>query len=87
MHRHGELFEINRLLTGELLHRSISYDTSLPSLFDPPLILDNNDGLHFQCTHGNYDTDVPLRFGLTSEDEMCIMQGYYYISTEEPETQ
>ena len=85
MHRHGELFEINRLLTGDLLHRSISYDTSLPSLFDPPLILDNNDGLRFECTHGNYDTDVPLRFGLTSEDEMCIMQGYYYISTEEPE--
>ena len=86
MHRHGELFEINRLSTVELLHRSISYDTSLPSFFDPPLILDPNDGLHFQCTYGNYDTDVPLRFGLTSEDEMCIMQGYYYISTEDPET-
>ena len=85
MHRHGELFEINRLFTGELLHRSISYDTSLPSLFDPPLILDHNDGLRFQCTHSNYDTDVPLRFGLTSEDEMCIMQGYYYISTEDSE--
>lgn len=85
MHRHGELFEINRLLTGELLHRSISYDTSFPSLFDPPLILDPNDGLRFQCTHSNYDTDEPLRFGLTSEDEMCIMQGYYYISMEEPE--
>ena len=86
MHRHGELFEINQLLTGELLHRSISYDTSFPSLFDPPLILDHNDGLRFQCTHSNYDTDLPLRFGLTSEDEMCIMQGYYYISTEDPET-
>ena len=86
MHRHGELFEINRLFTGELLHRSISYDTSFPSLFDPPLILDHNDGLRFQCTYSNYDTDVPLRFGLTSEDEMCIMQGYYYISTEDPET-
>ena len=86
MHRHGELFEINRLFTGDLLHRSISYDTSLPSLFDPPLILDANDGLRFQCTHSNYDTDTTLQFGLTSEDEMCIMQGYYYISTEDPET-
>ena len=86
MHRHGELFEISQLSTGELLHRSISYDTSFPSLFDPPLILDHNDGLRFQCTYGNYDTDVPLRFGLTSEDEMCIMQGYYYVSTEDPET-
>ena len=86
MHRHGELFEINQLSTGKLLHRSISYDTSFPSLFDPPLILDHNDGLLFQCTHGNYDTEVPLRFGLTSEDEMCIMQGYYYLSTESDET-
>ena len=80
MHRHGELFEITQLSTGELLHRSISYDTSHPSLFDPPLILDSNDGLRFQCTYSNYDTEVPLRFGLTSEDEMCIMQGYYYVS-------
>ena len=87
MHRHGELFEINQLFTGELLHRSISYDTSHPSLFDPPLILDSNDGLRFQCAHSNYDTDVPLRFGLTSEDEMCIMQGYYYVSTENHETE
>ena len=81
MHRHGELFEINRLSTGELLHRSITYDNAPLSLFDPPLVLDNSDGLRFQCTHSNYDTDAPLRFGLTSEDEMCIMQGYYYIST------
>ncbi|MDE0013250.1 MAG: dockerin type I domain-containing protein [Candidatus Poribacteria bacterium] len=86
MHRHGELFEITQLSTGQLLHRSISYDTSHPSLFDPPLILDYNDGLRFQCTHSNYDMNVPLRFGLTSEDEMCIMQGYYYVSTEDPET-
>ena len=86
MHRHGELFEINRLSTGKLLHRSITYDNAPLSLFDPPLVLDNNDGLRFQCTHSNYDTDKPLRFGLTSEDEMCIMQGYYYISTENPET-
>ena len=79
MHRHGERFEINQLSTGEMLHRSISYDTAYPSLFDPPLILDHKDGLGFQCTYGNDDTDVPLRFGLTSEDEMCVMQGYYYI--------
>ena len=84
MHRHGELFEINHLSTGELLHRSVTYDNAPLSLFDPPLVLDNSDGLRFQCTHSNYDTDKPLRFGLTSEDEMCIMQGYYYISTGSP---
>ena len=87
MHRHGELFEITRLSTGELLHRSISYDTSSPSLFDPPLILDINDGLRYECTYSNYDTNEPLHFGLTSEDEMCIMQGYYYITTDDPATE
>ncbi|MXV77703.1 hypothetical protein F4001_05050, partial [Candidatus Poribacteria bacterium] len=32
--------------------------------------------------HNNYDTNKPLQFGLTSEDEMCIIFGYYYIPVE-----
>ena len=84
MHRHGELFEIFQESTGKLLHRSIAYDDAPIDLFvdDSILRLDANDGLHFQCTHNNYDTDEPLTFGLTSEDEMCIIFGYYYIPTE-----
>lgn len=84
MHRHGELFEIFQGSTGKLLHRSIAYDDAPIDLFvdDSILRLDANDGLHFQCTHNNYDTDEPLTFGLTSEDEMCIIFGYYYIPTE-----
>ena len=82
MHRHGELFEIFQESTGELLHRSIAYDDAPIDLFNPVLRLDSDDGLHFQCTHNNYDTNKPLEFGLTSEDEMCIIFGYYYIPTE-----
>jgi hypothetical protein len=82
MHRHGELFEINRMSTGDLLHRSIAYDNAPITLFDPILRLGPDDGLKFQCTHNNYDTNEPLIFGLTSEDEMCIIFGYYYIPTE-----
>ena len=84
MHRHGELFEIFQESTGRLLHRSIAYDDAPIDLFvdDEVLRLDANDGLHFQCTHNNYDTNEPLTFGLTSEDEMCIIFGYYYIPTE-----
>ena len=82
MHRHGELFEIFQKSTGGLLHRSIAYDDAPINLFDPVLRLDADDGLSFQCTHNNYDTDEPLIFGLTSEDEMCIIFGYYYIPTE-----
>ena len=82
MHRHGELFEIFQKSSGDLLHRSIAYDDAPIDLFDPVLRLDPDDGLNFQCTHNNYDTNQVLEFGLTSEDEMCIIFGYYYIPTE-----
>ena len=82
MHRHGELFEVFQGSTGDLLHRSIAYDDAPIDLFDPVIRLDADDTLTFQCTYNNYDTDKPLTFGLTSEDEMCIIFGYYYIPTE-----
>lgn len=82
MHRHGELFEINQESSGDLLHRSIAYDNAPINLYDPVLRLGPDDGLRFQCTHNNYDTSEPLIFGLTSEDEMCIIFGYYYIPAE-----
>lgn len=82
MHRHGELFEINQMSTNELLHRSVAYDGAPITFYDPPLMLDATDGLSFQCTHNNYDRDVPIEFGFTSEDEMCIIIGYYYQATE-----
>ena len=82
MHRHGELFEINQMSTGELLHRSVAYDDAPITLYEPRVVLESDDGLTFYCTHNNYDTDAPLRFGLSSEDEMCIIFGYYYIPTE-----
>ena len=82
MHRHGELFEIFQRSTGDLLHRSVAYDDAPIDLYKPVLVLDSDDGLKFQCTHNNYDTNEPLVFGLTSEDEMCIIFGYYYIPIE-----
>ena len=82
MHRHGELFEIFQGSTGDMLHRSIAYDDAPIDLFNPVLRLDPDDTLKFQCIHNNYDTNEPLIFGLTSEDEMCIIFGYYYIPTE-----
>ncbi len=86
MHRHGELFEITQISTGALLHRSVAYDDAPVTVFDPPLVLDAGDGLSFECTHNNYDGDVPLTFGFTSEDEMCIMMGYYYATPKSAET-
>ena len=86
MHRHGELFEILQLSTGSLLHRSVAYDDAPITVFDPPLVLDADDGITYECTHNNYDRDVPLTFGFTSEDEMAIIMGYYYPTTESMDT-
>ena len=82
MHRHGELFEVFQKSSGDLLHRSVAYDDAPIDLYTPVLVLNSEDGLKFQCTHNNYDTNEPLIFGLTSEDEMCIIFGYYFIPTE-----
>ena len=82
MHRHGELFEITQMSTDALLHRSVAYDDAPITFYNPPLVLDATDGLSFQCAHNNYDRDVPIEFGFTSEDEMCLIVGYYYLPTE-----
>ena len=79
MHRHGELFEVYRISTGELLHRSVAYDNAPLDQFNPPLKLTVGDGLRFECTHSNFDTDTPIRYGVTSEDEMAIMFVFYYL--------
>lgn len=79
MHRHGELFEIRQISTGALLHRSVAYDNAPFDIFDPPIVFTVGDGLRFECTHANFDTDEPIRYGVTSEDEMAIMFGFYYI--------
>lgn len=80
MHRHGELFEIFQDSTGDLLHRSVAYDDAPLTIFEPVLRLDSDDAIQFQCTHNNYDKTEPLAFGFTSEDEMCIIFGYYYVA-------
>ena len=79
MHRHGELFEVFRISTDELLHKSVAYDNAPLNWFNPPLKLAVGDGLRFECTHSNYDTDKTIRYGVTSEDEMAVMFGFYYI--------
>lgn len=82
MHRHGELFEIFQKSSGVLLHRSIAYDDAPITIFDTPVVLNSDDGITFYCTFNNYDKNAPLQFGLTSEDEMCIIFGYYYVPIE-----
>ncbi len=75
-HRHGIYFEVSLVrkgAPGEVFYQNLDWDDPLELFYDPPLVLERGDRLDFKCTHSNDDTNVPLRFGLTSEDEMCFL--------------
>ena len=42
-----------------------------------PIRIEPGDGFRFTCEWKN-DDDHPVRFGVTTNDEMCFMVGYYY---------
>jgi len=62
---------------GELVY--ISYDWEHPPILelDPPLVLEEGEGLKLIATYDNW-TSEDLTFGLLSEDEMMILFGYFY---------
>ena len=43
----------------------------------PPLRLEAGDGFHWTCNYLN-STSSTLRFGVTSNDEMCFTVGFFY---------
>jgi hypothetical protein len=79
-HKLSERFEV--LLVGGPRHGEIVYASSNwhhPAIktFDTPIHLNVGEGLKMVVTYNN-TTSKPVRFGLTSEDEMSIIYGYYY---------
>lgn len=71
----------DRKSIGKFLHRSLAYDNAPFDIFDPLIVFTAGDGLRFECAHSNYDKDEPIQYGLTSEDEMAPMFGFYYVPT------
>jgi hypothetical protein len=89
MHRHGDRFTAYLIENGRdvqpqrILHDNLNWDDPRYDVFDPPLVLRRGQGIRFTTTH-TYDdppspTAPPLTFGITSEDEMAILLGYYAI--------
>lgn len=79
-HKHGERFDI--LISGgeqdgEVIYTSTDWQHPLVKTFDPPIDLKAGEGLIMRVTYNN-TTDHTIRFGLTSDDEMGIIYGYYY---------
>jgi hypothetical protein len=87
MHRHGVRFTATVLQNRRpldppgMIYDNYSWDDPLFSVFDPPLVLRAGQGLRYATTHTYHDppspTSPPLTFGVTSEDEMAILLGYY----------
>ncbi|GIX05671.1 MAG: hypothetical protein KatS3mg115_0074 [Candidatus Poribacteria bacterium] len=78
MHRHGVRYTAELLSTGERIYENRLWFDPVNLWFDPPLLVRKGDGIRHSATHENFDNPKPLRWGLTSEDEMAILIGYYY---------
>lgn len=79
-HQLGEQFVIkikNGPRDGEVVYTSTDWHHPEVINFSSPLILEAGEGLVSEITYNN-TKDTVVNFGLTSEDEMGIIFGYYY---------
>ena len=80
MHARGEKFVIKiygGARNGEVVYENTDWEHPLMKPFTTPIVLTAGQGLTSEITYNN-DTDRIIKFGLTSEDEMGIIFGYYY---------
>jgi Copper type II ascorbate-dependent monooxygenase, C-terminal domain len=79
-HKMGEKFQIRILggvRNGELVYENTDWEHPLTLNLTTPIQLNAGEGLTSVVTYNNTSTRV-VNFGLTSEDEMNIIFGYYY---------
>lgn len=80
MHKLGEKFVIKikgGSRDGEVVYTSTDWEHPDIVTFKTPLALQKGEGLTSEITYNN-TTNKTVNFGLTSEDEMGIIFGYYY---------
>ncbi len=80
-HERGKLFQIKikgGARDGEVIYEDNDWAHPKVLNYAKPIILKEGEGLTSVVTYVN-NTNKPLGFGLTSEDEMDIIFGYYYI--------
>ncbi len=79
-HKLGEKFAIKIFggaRNGELVYENTDWQHPLTLNFTTPILLNAGEGLTSVVTYNN-TTNKTVNFGLTSEDEMNIIFGYYY---------
>jgi hypothetical protein len=62
---------------GEIVYTNTSWEHPLVLSYAVPIILQPGEGLTSEVTYFN-NSSQPVSFGLTSQDEMNIIFGYYY---------
>ncbi len=80
MHKLGEKFVIKIMggsRNGEIVYTSTDWEHPDIITFKTPIDLQKGEGLTSEITYNNTTTKA-VSFGLTSEDEMGIIFGYYY---------
>lgn len=80
MHKRGEQFVVRikgGARDGEVVYTNTDWEHPLMQSYPVPIVLKAGEGLTSVITYNN-DTDHSIGFGLTSEDEMGIIFGYYY---------
>jgi Copper type II ascorbate-dependent monooxygenase, C-terminal domain len=78
-HKRGERFEIYGVggeNNGKLLYTSTDYIHPPILYFEKPLTFKKGEGMRFVVTYNN-TTNRTINFGVTSEDEMGIVFGYF----------
>jgi hypothetical protein len=73
---------------GTKVYENFDWAHAIPALFEPPLVVLPGDWIDYECLHDNGVTrpvkldasgnPTDLRFGVTTDDEMCILPGLYY---------
>ena len=79
-HKLGEKFQVKILggaRNGEVVYESTDWEHPLVTNLTSPIHLKAGEGLTSVVTYNN-TTNKTVSFGLTSEDEMNIIFGYYY---------
>ena len=90
MHKRGILFT-EEYPVGNQVYNNSDWDHPYVLGFPAPLWIPQNDVIHYECTHDNgfsnpndvkrNSNGIPakLHFGLSADDEMCIMPGLYFV--------
>ena len=87
MHKRGLRFTVWRS-DGTKVYENFDWAHPLQVEYTPPLVLAPGDWFDYECLHDNGVTrpvktiggaPAHLRFGVTTDDEMCILPGVYWI--------